>query len=104
MIIGKINDKVLIDDLVLRNLDYEEHLIENRKQQIKEEFEYKKTECVNNLLKEKDKEIERLNNIINETIKDIEHSTLLLGDGQVKLKDTPFGKRILYKLKKIKRK
>ena len=54
---------------------------------------------LSNKLKEKDKEIKRLNNIIDETIKDIEHSALWLGDKQVELKNTPFGKRILEKLK-----
>lgn len=135
-IIGKINDKVLIDDLVFReepevltrwqdptieemkkeierlkkeNNDLRkiyqrtsEHLFDMGDAELARYFQAQIDECPTFYVEpiiDYYKEYNRLNNIINETIKDIEHSTLLLEEGPVKLKDTPFGKRILYKLK-----
>lgn len=46
--------------------DYIGQLIENKRGQLRDEFDQKKAEYFNNLIKEKDKEIEQLNNIIDE--------------------------------------
>ena len=61
-IIGKINDEVLIDDVVLRK---------------PETF----THWVDPTIEEKDKEIERLNNIINELEKYMRYERI--NDGQI---------------------
>lgn len=50
--------------------DYIGQLIKNKRRQLRDEFDQQKTEYFNNLIKEKDKEIDNLNNTIDKLIKE----------------------------------